>query len=156
MCLPTSRAVLPPCLTAQRHLKFWKGESEELLDQRSQFFKKTRQKAAWWSPENTLKAKWLSGYQTQFYQDKKKKGYLKHVSIITHCVNLRRNYQRFISQESRNPPPVEGDADASRGVLAERETSGNQTPNHWKPQITRFLLALNLQHSCSILRLPIF
>ena len=47
---------------------------------------------------------------------KTKKTHPKQISV-----NLRRNYQCFISQESRKPPPVGGDADASRGILAERE-----------------------------------
>lgn len=37
-------------------------------------------------------------------------------------------------------------------LLAKQETSANQTQINWKPQIRRFLLALNLQHFQSILR----
>lgn len=152
----------------QMHKGIWDFEKEgqKSFQIKDQFFKKARQKTAWWPPENMLKATWLFGYPDSVLTGQKKKKYVKHVSgkkksiwsIVTHHVDLRRNYQRLISRESRKPPPASGEADAWRGVLAERETSGNQT-NQSKSldaSSNRISAAHNLLHSCSILRLSLF
>ena len=68
----------------------------------------------------------------------------KHLSILIHGISLRRNY--LISQESRKLP---GEGDEIDGKVFEQKGKLRLTrpPNNWKPQITRFHLALNLQTS---------